>query len=65
MSLGTSIEWTDATWNPVRGCSKVSPGCKRCTPKDLRSAFAAFPATHLNKVSMFASCLRNCGIRLR
>jgi protein gp37 len=30
MSLGTTIEWTDATWNPVRGCSKVSPGCKHC-----------------------------------
>lgn len=30
MSLGTSIEWTDATWNPVRGCSKISPGCKFC-----------------------------------
>ena len=24
------IEWTDATWNPVTGCNKVSPGCKRC-----------------------------------
>jgi protein gp37 len=30
MSLGSSIEWTDATWNPVRGCNKVSPGCKHC-----------------------------------
>jgi protein gp37 len=30
MSLGTGIEWTDATWNPVRGCNKVSPGCKHC-----------------------------------
>jgi protein gp37 len=30
VSLGTSIEWTEATWNPVRGCSKVSPGCKHC-----------------------------------
>jgi protein gp37 len=30
MSLGTKIEWTDATWNPVRGCDKVSPGCKHC-----------------------------------
>lgn len=26
----SSIEWTDTTWNPVRGCRKVSPGCKNC-----------------------------------
>lgn len=26
----TSIEWTDVTWNPVRGCSRVSPGCDHC-----------------------------------
>src|SRR5262245_60057897 len=26
----TGIEWTDATWNPVSGCSKVSQGCKNC-----------------------------------
>jgi protein gp37 len=26
----TSIEWTDATWNPVRGCARVSPGCEHC-----------------------------------
>jgi protein gp37 len=26
----TSIEWTDATWNVVNGCSVISPGCKRC-----------------------------------
>lgn len=26
----TGIEWTDATWNPATGCSKVSPGCKNC-----------------------------------
>lgn len=30
MSLLSKIEWTDATWNPVRGCSKISPGCKHC-----------------------------------
>jgi len=30
MATGTSIEWTDATWNPVTGCTKVSPGCKHC-----------------------------------
>lgn len=26
----TAIEWTDATWNPVTGCTKISPGCKFC-----------------------------------
>jgi len=30
MAQRSSIEWTDATWNPVTGCSKVSPGCKHC-----------------------------------
>ena len=26
----TSIEWTDTTWNPVAGCTIVSPGCSNC-----------------------------------
>lgn len=30
MAQGTSIEWTDATWNPVTGCSKISAGCQFC-----------------------------------
>ncbi len=30
MATNSSIEWTDATWNPVTGCSKISPGCKHC-----------------------------------
>lgn len=30
MSATSTIEWTDATWNPVRGCLKISPGCKHC-----------------------------------
>jgi protein gp37 len=30
MSASSSIEWTDATWNPLRGCTKISPGCKHC-----------------------------------
>lgn len=31
----TAIEWTDATWNPVTGCDRVSPGCKHCYALDL------------------------------
>lgn len=30
MAQGSAIEWTESTWNPVTGCSKVSPGCKHC-----------------------------------
>jgi protein gp37 len=30
MAQATSIEWTEATWNPVTGCTKISPGCKHC-----------------------------------
>ena len=30
MATNSPIEWTDATWNPVTGCSKISPGCKNC-----------------------------------
>jgi protein gp37 len=30
MAIGSNIEWTESTWNPVTGCTKVSPGCKHC-----------------------------------
>ena len=30
MAGGTQIEWTDATWNPVTGCSKITAGCNNC-----------------------------------
>ena len=30
MSTNSEIEWTEATWNPVTGCTKVSPGCEHC-----------------------------------
>ena len=30
VAQSSAIEWTDATWNPVTGCTKISPGCKHC-----------------------------------
>lgn len=30
MAQGSGIEWTESTWNPVTGCTKISPGCKYC-----------------------------------
>ncbi len=30
MALSSSIEWTESTWNPLSGCTKVSPGCANC-----------------------------------
>jgi len=37
----SAIEWTDATWNPVTGCSKVSPGCKNCYAERLAARLLA------------------------
>lgn len=39
MSLNSYIEWTDATWNPVRGCTKISPGCKHCYAQTFAERF--------------------------
>src|SRR5213075_794517 len=39
MSAVSSIEWTDATWNPVRGCTKISPGCKNCYAETFAERF--------------------------
>src|SRR5215469_5281944 len=30
MGAGTTIEWTNSTWNPLSGCTKISPGCSHC-----------------------------------
>jgi len=30
MAISSSIEWTESTWNPLTGCTKISPGCKNC-----------------------------------
>lgn len=40
MSTGTGIEWTDATWNPVVGCTKVSEGCRNCYAETMSNRLA-------------------------
>jgi protein gp37 len=39
----SSIQWTDATWNPVRGCTKVSAGCKNCYAETFAERFRGVP----------------------
>lgn len=43
MSDNSKIEWTDATWNPVRGCIKISPGCKHCYAETFAERFRGIP----------------------
>ena len=41
MATNSHIEWTDATWNPVTGCTKISPGCKHCYAERLAKRLKA------------------------
>lgn len=43
MPTKTKIEWTDTTWNPVRGCTKISPGCKHCYAEAFAERFRGVP----------------------
>jgi protein gp37 len=43
MADHSKIEWTDATWNPVRGCTKISPGCKHCYAETFAERFRGTP----------------------
>ncbi len=40
MGTSSSIEWTQMTWNPVRGCTRVSEGCRNCYAERLATRFA-------------------------
>ena len=46
MALQSSIEWTEATWNPVTGCSKISPGCKHCYAERMARRLQAIGHPH-------------------
>jgi protein gp37 len=50
MAQGSAIEWTEATWNPVAGCTPVSPGCLNC--------YAARMALRLEKIGESSGCAK-------
>ena len=43
MSNNSTIEWTDSTWNPVTGCTKISPGCKNCYAETFAERWRGIP----------------------
>jgi protein gp37 len=46
MAGTTAIEWTDATWNPVTGCTQVSPGCDHCYAMTFAERWRGIPGHH-------------------
>jgi len=56
MATNSPIEWTDATWNPVTGCDKISPGCKHCYAERLAHRLQAMG--NLNYKNGFALTLQ-------
>lgn len=46
MADGSSIEWTEATWNPVTGCTKISAGCKNCYAERMSLRLQAMGKPH-------------------
>jgi len=49
MSVKSTIEWTDSTWNPVTGCTKVSPGCKHCYAEVFAERWRGIPGHHFEQ----------------
>ena len=43
MAINSTIEWTEATWNPTTGCDKISPGCKNCYAERFAERFRGTP----------------------
>jgi protein gp37 len=56
MSEISEIEWTDATWNPVRGCTKITPGCDHCYAETFAERFRGVPGHPYEQGSTFDWC---------
>ena len=53
MGQQTAIEWTDATWNPVTGCTEVSPGCDNCYARTFAERFVVSKAIPMSKALIY------------
>lgn len=49
MSTNSTIEWTDVTWNPVTGCTRISHGCKHCYAERMSRRLMAMGATKYSR----------------
>jgi len=49
MGADSKIEWTDSSWNPVTGCTKVSPGCDHCYAETFAERFRGVPGNHFEQ----------------
>lgn len=54
----TKIEWTNETWNPIVGCSKVSPGCDNCYAEKMAGRLSNIPATYDNYNDNYSKVVR-------
>ena len=48
MAINSQIEWTESTWNPVTGCTKISPGCKHCYAERMAKRLKAMGQRNYN-----------------
>ena len=56
----SEIEWTESTWNPVTGCTKISPGCKNCYAERMAIRLKAMGSTNYQngfEVAIHSSCV--------
>ena len=62
MATQSTIEWTEQTWNPTTGCTKVSPGCKNCYAEVMARRLHAMGAPGYEPTGADGSCESGCTI---